>query len=312
MLTLFQVALVTTDLPAALRLYSEALGYRNAGGQTSWSSRIQNIAPDARSVFWWAVGEQAFFQLELFHYAAPPTRPLRPDWRPSDHGWVRFGVRVADFDGALSALERLGVPTIAAPVAKPDGRRVAFRDPYGGAVVEVIEATGDRARGPAVTYVTSSVSDLASARRFYGEALELEIRPLESLHSEEDEAIWGLAGAERDGFVAAPNGALIEVVEYRRPTGRPKRPDHRLSDQGIMNIALGGRRPQPVLRALERIKPLGLEPPYTFIDGDNVCGYINDPEREIEFACIPEDMDEVLGMKPAPLDFMSKRTNPEK
>jgi catechol 2,3-dioxygenase-like lactoylglutathione lyase family enzyme len=309
MLELFQIALVSTDLPATLRLYSEALGFRHAGAQASWGGRVQGLGPDARNIFWWAVGEQAFFQLELFHYGHPVTRPLPADWRPSDHGWVRFGVLVPEFDGTLAALARLGVTTISPPVARRGGRRAAFRDPHAGAVVEVIEAPAPARPGPAVAYVTSSVSDLAAARRFYGDALELEILPLETLHAPEDEAVWGLPGAERDGFVAGSKNIVIEVVEYRTPRGRPKPEDHRLSDQGIMNVSLGGRRAAPVARALERIRPLGLVPPFTFAEGENICGYINDREREIEFASIPEELDVVFGFTPAPLDFMSKRVN---
>jgi catechol 2,3-dioxygenase-like lactoylglutathione lyase family enzyme len=308
MLQLFQIALVTTDLPASLRLYSEALGYRHAGAQASWASRIQGVGPHARSIIWWTVGAQAFFQLELFQFTSPPTR-LRPDdWRPSDHGWVRFGVRVADFDGCLAALADREVATLGAPVVKAGLRHVAFRDPYSGAVVEVVEA-GEPIAGPIVIYVTSSVSDLEAARRFYGETLELPIGLLDELHAPEDEAIWGLPGAERDGFVVGSGGVPIEVVCYRNPVGRPRRPDHRLSDQGIMNIALGGRRAEPVAEVLARIAPLGLVPPYTFRSGENICGYINDAEREIEFAAIPEDMDEALGFQPLPIGFMSRRTN---
>jgi catechol 2,3-dioxygenase-like lactoylglutathione lyase family enzyme len=306
MLQLFQIALVTTDQPASLRLYSEALGYRNAGAQASWGSKIQGVDPQARSVFWWLVGDQPFFQLEIFCYAYPETRSLAADWSPADHGWVRFGVEVADFDATLAALATLGIPLITTPVSRKGRRHAAFRDPWCGPVVEVIESrTG--LSGPRVAYVTSSVSDLEGARGFYGEALGLEILPLSHLHEPEDEAIWGLPGAQRDGFVVAAGGIPVEVVSYRSPAGRPKRGDHRLSDQGIMNIALGGRRADPVAEVLDRLAPLALSPPFVFRKGENICGYINDREREIEFASVPEELDSVLGFEPAPLDFMNKR-----
>ena len=171
MLTLVQIALVSTDLPGSVRLYAEAFGFRNAGGQVSWGSRVQGISPDARHVMWWLIGRQDFFQLELFQYSRPKSRPLPVDWRPSDLGWTRFGVTVGDFDLCLSALASHAIALIAPPVEKGGRRHAAFRDPFAAVIVEIIEAGPDQTGGPAIAYVTSSVSDLTSAREFYGDLL---------------------------------------------------------------------------------------------------------------------------------------------
>lgn len=39
-LKVFQIALVSTDLAGSVRLYAEAFGFRNGGGQCSWGSRV--------------------------------------------------------------------------------------------------------------------------------------------------------------------------------------------------------------------------------------------------------------------------------
>jgi catechol 2,3-dioxygenase-like lactoylglutathione lyase family enzyme len=303
MLHCFQIALVSTDLPASLRFYAEGLGYKSGGGTASWESRIQNLGPGARHIMWWMVGEQPFFQLELFNYTHPVVRPLAADWRPSDHGWTRFGVVVDNFDDRLERVLRLGAKQITAPVVKNGRRHVGVRDPYVGVYLELIESDPRKPSGPTMTYATSSVSDLEKARHFYGELLQFELLPLEQLHTRDDEALWGLPGAERHGFLARVDDVLLEIVQYRNPVGRPRPKDFRLSDQGIQNISLGARRAAPVRWALDRIKTAGYVPPFTFENGENVCGYIIDAERAFEIASIPEELDKVYGFEPSPIKF---------
>src|SRR5438132_12366591 len=99
-LGLIQVGMNTADMAGTLRLYADAFGFINGGSAGMWGNTIavQGLPPDSRTIIWWLIGAQPFLQLELFHHTRPAQRPLRPDWRPSDHGWVRWGVGVADFD----------------------------------------------------------------------------------------------------------------------------------------------------------------------------------------------------------------------
>jgi catechol 2,3-dioxygenase-like lactoylglutathione lyase family enzyme len=306
MLRVIQLGLVTLDLPATLRLYSEAFGFRNAGGQCIWASEMLGLGPDARNLLWWLVGGQGFFQLELFDFTHPVSRALPVDWRPSDYGWTRFGVVVADFDACVSALERRGVAPLA-PVAVTGGlRRVAIRDPHVGVVIEVMEAGAQGSDGPAVVYVANVVADLESARRLYAEQLEFELLPLDRLHAPSDEALWGLAGAQRDGFLVQTEDMLLEVVCYRTPTGRPKRADHRLCDQGIMNIAFGARSPEAVAHALARLRAAGHVPPYVLERDGTASAYVTTPEGDFEFGSAPDAQDAFFGFQAAPVDFIGK------
>ena len=304
MLGVVQVAINSADLAGTFRLYSEAFGFRNAGGQCNWGEvmRVQGLPTDSRGLIWWLTGGQPFFQLEIFNHSRPAQRPLPADWRPSDHGWTRFGVAIADFDACLTAFERHGAQPIAVTGAA-GSRRAGIRDPYAGIVIEIVEDAGLR-DGPAVTYATSSVSDLPSARTFYGDVLGFEILPLDRLHSPEDEALWGLPAARRDGFVAKGAGdVLIEVLCYSAPQGRPKPDDYLISDQGIMNLALGSRSVDEVSATLDRLALEGLVPPFVVRSGSNICGYILDRERELEFAGYPEGADDLYGFAPARIDF---------
>lgn len=308
MLKIVQLGLVTSDLPGTLRLYSEAFGFRNAGATCLWggmSEKITRMRPDSRNVIWWMVGPRKFFQFEIFAYTCPVSQPLPTDWRPSDQGWTRFGVIVADFDACLKGLKSNGVEPLTPPVVRGGRRRVAIRDPYLGTIIEVMESDPQRREGPIVAYATNSVADLEASRRLYGDVLQFEILPLEHLHTAADEALWGLQGAERDGFVARLDDTLVEVVQYRNPVGRPKPIGYQISDQGIMNCAIASTELKPVEQMLERLTAAGHVPPYVYNDGSIIAAYTIDPDCVLEYGCVPEEAQQFYGFVPAPFDFMA-------
>ena len=316
MLSVAQIGLNTADLPGSLQFYSDAFGFANAGAQTLWGqwARVQGTDDTARSIIWWLVGRQKRFQLELFYHTRPKQRPLRADWKPNDLGWVRFGVAVADFDRALEAFKWHDVP-LAGDIIKVDGlRRAAVRDPFVGAMLEVMEdgpafkprQGAPAGKGPAFVYATSSVSDLDGARSFYRDDLGAEIVPLEGLHVPAHEALWGLPGAAREGFLARFGDVHLEILRYTNPKGRPKPADYRFSDQGITNVAFGPRRRADSQAVLDRLMAKGLKTPYLVDAGDLLAFYIIDPEREIELATVTEDLEEPLGFVPKAPFFGAK------
>jgi len=299
MLKLYQIALNSADLPGSLQLYATVFGFRNSGNTPIWgdTAAVQGLGPDCRALVWWMIGADEFFQLELFTHTVPAQRPRPADWRPCDHGWVRFGIAVKDFDATLAAAANLGIHPIGTTVAKGERRHTAIMDPYSLVVIEIIENAHADDEGPHIVYATSSVADLGAARRFHEELLGLAIEPLEKLHSGEDEALWGLGGATRDGFLANAGGHYLEILHYA--DGRPEPDDRRLCDQGIMNIALGARSRLPVEAALKRLGNGGFVPPHIVDWGESLCGYITERGHEVELAAIPESFDSVIGFTPA-------------
>jgi catechol 2,3-dioxygenase-like lactoylglutathione lyase family enzyme len=303
-LTVIQIGLNTTDVAATARLYCELFGFANAGGHLIWGEpmRIQGLDPDARGLMWWLVGRQRFFQLEIFHHTRPAQRPLPDEWQPSDHGWTRFGVEVSRFDDAMATLGRWGIVLTGQCQDNSGIRRAAFRDPFVGCVVELIEATTPRVSGhaldPVVRYATSSVSDLTSARRFYGDVLGFGIDPLTGLHEPAHETLWGLTDARRDGFVVDSGTTKLEIVRYETPAGRPRQADYRTTDQGIVNIALGSRETMAIEHVVDRLRDEGcrLTPVVRF--GDALGTYLLDPEREMELIALPEALDAHWGFEP--------------
>lgn len=305
-LKLIQIGMNTADMPATLELFSEAFGFKNAGSQVILGSliQIQGLDTSSHALMWWLVGAQPRLQLEFFHHTKPAQRPLRPDWTPADHGWTRFGIAVECFDRALAEMAKRGINPIAG-VAEVQGlRRCAYRDPAIGAIIEVMEdgaalrTLGGRNAGPALVYASSSVSDLAAAKSFYTDVLQLPLAPDTDLHPADADALWGLKDARSESFVVDAGGVFLEIVQYAHPRGRPRPADYRTSDQGVVNVALGAKDKPPIEQAFKRLAAAGHRPPYLVDVGDLLAGYIVDAEREIELAVIPESLEVALGFAP--------------
>lgn len=307
-----QIALCTADVSEAVRLYVDGLGLADAGGKALWGervARVQGLGDDASFVFWWLVGRQDFFQLELFRHTKPVQRPLPADWRPCDLGWVRFGLAVPDFDAVLGRLHVLGVEAMTAPIRHDGLRRVCVRDPYAGIVVELMEegaATpgGIRPRfydlAPAVVYAALSVADLGRARRFFVDTLGLADDPA-VLHPPELEALWGLGGARRECAVLRGGDVFLELVRYDDPAGRPKPPGYRLSDQGFMNVALGFRDLTELHAVYDRVVAAGYHANVPAPSRPGAAYVLDDQGTSVELLFVPREFDADLGFAPRPL-----------
>ena len=307
-----QLALCTSDLPQTVRLYTEVFGFAGAGGLMIWGewlAHIQGLGDDAASSLWWLVGRQELLQIELFTHTLPRQRPLSADWGPSDLGWTRWGLAVPDFEPALARLKAFGISTITEPVVYAGLRRVCFRDPGTAVIVEVMEdgaalPGGTRPRyyelAPAVVYATLSVPDLDRARTFFIDTVGLTDDDA-VLHTPDLEALWGLPGASRETFVARGGDIYLEVVRYDDPVGRPRPADHRLSDQGFMNIAVGSRRRSESLAILDKLAAAGYEI-NAELPGPTAGGtYLTDADgNSLEVICAPREFDSAFGFAPQP------------
>jgi catechol 2,3-dioxygenase-like lactoylglutathione lyase family enzyme len=305
---LAQLGLCTADLAGTVRLYSEALGFADAGAHVFWGSylgRIQGLGDDATCTLWWLVGRQARIQIELFNHVQPPQRPLPPDWRPCDLGWVRWGVAVPDLDHALARLGRLGVaPFTPRPLAQDGLRRICIRDPGTGLFLELMEEGpgfpgGVRPRqnslAPAVVYAAASVVDLDRAVDYYAGVLGLREEPDLVLHSAEAEALWGLDGAHRRSAVLRAGDSFVELVQYSDPVGR-RDPDRRLSDQGFMNAGFLAADRAQFDAILARAAAVGVEPNLPPPDRPNTEAYLVDPEGTLsELLLVPREFEADYG-----------------
>lgn len=316
-----QIGLNTIDMPGTLRLYSELFGFAYSGAQPGWGKllRIQGLDETARTLMTWMIGRQDFVQLEIFQHTSPQPALLPPHWTPAQPGWSRIGMLSVDFDATLAALDAWNCPLLGAVVETRAGRRAAFRDPFVGVVIEIIEETPDTPGSPrprhfpydaAIAYVARTVVDLEEARNLYGTVLGQTILPLDVLHDPADEAMWGLAGEARDGFLVKVGDAYIEVVRYENSRSAPSAV-RRICDQGVMNVGLGSQDRDAVRWAISRIHEAGKGPEVEIVGGGLLATYILDPDIELELLSIPAPMQAGLGYQPrAPFAFEMQESRP--
>lgn len=308
---LCQVAFSVTNLKRTHGFYQQLFGFRPAGGTEDFrgpvASMVQGL-PDAASVCWWLVGAQDFLQLEMFQFESPPVRGLAADWRPCDVGYTTVGLLVADFEAVLDGLEDAGVEPVAPPFGVPGARRVCIRDPE-GVLVELMEDDPLAARpdsfvrpelGVAIRSVTLSVPDVAKAKRFWRDTLECaEVMDL-TLHTPGHERVWGLAGAQRETVLLSAGEVLIELVQYTDPAGKPWPEGYQISDQGLLNVALGFRDKAEFDRVYGRIIDAGYTSNSEPIDfGSAAVVYMSDDQGfSVELLYCDPAMDAGLGFEP--------------
>jgi catechol 2,3-dioxygenase-like lactoylglutathione lyase family enzyme/uncharacterized protein YndB with AHSA1/START domain len=248
-LPLNQIAFSVIDLRLTERWWREGLGFLPAGGNRMifrgpLSERIVDL-PGAAMNCWCMVGRNDWCQLEMFQYERPMARLMPPDFAPNAIGYTRCGVWVADFDRALAQLSALGTEPLTPAVGDVGQRRVCVRNPD-GVFVELMEddplpeenRRGRRGCPVAIRSVTMSTPDFDYSCDFVTTALGLQAQAI-TLHGDEHEALWGLAGADCKRRVFGGPTLLLEVVEYVTPAGQPRQPNWRINDQGILNICFG-------------------------------------------------------------------------
>lgn len=312
---LIQVALCTSNMPQTIRTFVEVFGFDSAGGRPRWgahASRLQELpSGDATAaMLWWLIGRQEFGgQIELFHHSSPPQRARPEGWQPSDLGWSRFGVVVADFDGTLARLAAAGLPTLTEPIEVDGFRRVCFREPFADAIVEIIEEPPTFPAGlagtfdprPAVAYVAVSVADLATSRQHFIEVFGFSELDPDVIHRSEHERLWGLDDAQRECAVLDGGDILLELVQYESPVPKAPSPDALLSDQGIMNVAVGYRDQVEIADALAVAESIGA-PPTLEAPTSSGSTYIRlDNRLSVELLLVPAELDAHFGYVPQEL-----------
>jgi catechol 2,3-dioxygenase-like lactoylglutathione lyase family enzyme len=299
-----------TDLPRIHAWYQEAFGYQVAAGTNMFkgylAEKVQGVKGAASSC-WWLMDGQDFFQLELFQFYRPEVRPLPADWRPSDIGYSTIGLWVADFDAVLARLDNLGTTPLTSPVGGAGHRRVCVRDPE-GVLLELMESDplGDerqlaRPNAPVVTVsVTLSVADIEKSLAFFRDVLELEDAGDLRLHEPAHEVLWGLAGADCQRHVLRAGQSLVELVQYRDPSPRPQAQDYRISDQGLLNIALGFRSRNEFNRIYRRCLDAGIQGNWRPLDlAAWKVVYVNDSQGfSVELLHVQPWWDRRMGFKP--------------
>jgi len=274
-----QVAITALDGDGLREWYVNVFGLVKSGKMLFFppsTSRVQGV-PGAWEKASWALDQQDYFQLEIFRFLNPRTRPKPPGWRPCDIGYNMVGVAVNDFDQVLRNVCAFSEGNTPAVTGEAGNRRACVADPEGN-LVEIyerdpltqIEGTDTRFLRPEVPAVfrtmRASVPNLAQAREDFVEGMGLQVVEGFQLHSPEDESQWGLDGARSTSVVVRADNFLLELVEYHSPRPQPRPEDYLLSDQGFMNIALGYRGNKAFDSAFDQATRYGMKPNGKVVD----------------------------------------------
>lgn len=297
-MSICQVAISATHLRRTHQWYRLALGFRTAGKlrhREAEEGRTSGL-PEVSLDVWCLVDAQRFSQIEMFEFQRPRMRAIPDDWRRSDIGYSTLGVHVRRFDDTLAQILATSGRLLTDPIGLPGFRRVCLFDPE-GILLELVEddseaESGQPAlrEGPMLKSVSISVPDLERARRFWTETLGLQ-EAQAPLHSPEHEALWGLPGAQREAVTLRSGSFLVELVRYESPVGRPRHAGYLLSDQGLLNVALGTMERQSFDDVFERVHAHGYRcnaVPYTEPGVGTVVYLLDDCGISVELLCVEE------------------------
>lgn len=239
-----QVAIVTLDVERSLRFYRELLGFRSAGYipvRGAIAARMFGV-PRIEGECHWLTGDAPFFQLELFHFTEPVSRSRS---RPHDEvGYQRIAIEVAELPATLRALESLGGTLLTEILRGPGADRAWVRDPD-GVLIELSSPRGGTAQARFLG-ISAVVDDLGKATRYFSDCLGL---APEASGEPNRERLSEEAGAKlpcppaRDGVTLSAGPYWLELNHYGHSAAPGADAQRQLTDQGLMNIALGVRKP---------------------------------------------------------------------
>jgi catechol 2,3-dioxygenase-like lactoylglutathione lyase family enzyme/carbon monoxide dehydrogenase subunit G len=268
-----QLAFTALNAPALREWYANVFGLVKTGKFIFFPPATTNVQgiKGAWEKCCWLIDQQDYFQLEFFQFLSPRTR-LKPDnWRPCDIGYNMIGIAVNDFDQVLRNVGAFSAIDPPQAVGEPGNRRACVADPEDN-LVEIyecdpltqIEGTNGGIVRPEVPSVVrmmrASVPNLEDARQAFSEALGLQEVKDFQLHTEQDEAMWGLPGAKANSLLLRSDNFLLELVEYQSPKPKPRPEGYTLADQGFMNFAMGYRSNRDYNQSFEHATRHGMTP----------------------------------------------------
>jgi catechol 2,3-dioxygenase-like lactoylglutathione lyase family enzyme len=242
-----QVALVVSDQKRSTEFYADVFGMDHIFGTAEFRGpdvdQVHGMK-NAASSTQWLIDDREMFQLEIFQFENPQSRPLPTDHDLTDEGYNRVII-------AVKSLQRTGLDAVNAgatmispqsgdaPDSPDQSTHGLLRDPD-GILLELIEnpelVPEDRAARIIGLGITSR--DLATTVEDMRDGFGF--KPCEDLFQHKDlfqHNNWQQNGRLECTQTLRMDDMYLVVSQYR--DSRPRRLDHRLGDIGIMNFALG-------------------------------------------------------------------------
>ena len=232
-----QIAVVCTDRERTAEFYGSVFGWEKAFRTESFMgeliSEVQGMRNAAASTHW-LIDSRPGFQLEIFEYACPESRPLPEDSSVSDQGYNRIIIATRSLAEIVDRMTDLD-PQLAAgfTVDETNGKRALARDPD-GVLLEIFERPDwvPAADHSVILGVGVTVNDLElfSADLMQGFGFQPEADRFE--HAQH----WDLDGSLEKCRTLKLGDMFVVASRYRDSRQRPS--DYKLGDIGIMNFAV--------------------------------------------------------------------------
>ena len=295
-----QIAIIVEDAAASVAFYEKLLGIPRVGGTIFKGKAAEKVQalPDPLFFAHWHMDDREYFQLELFQYQRPPSKPFARLRKPWDVGYSRVALETNDVEALHATCARQSVSGLS-PVRTIDGKpHFVMQDPngvlleIGPAATPVPAPLGARFAGVAL-----SVPSLAIALRSFRDAAGC---PLRDEAPPDKGVLWNEPTARKRSVLLDAGTAWLEITEYAEPAPRPWPDGYRICDYGIMNVAFGFRAANEIRVAWARMQQGGFKPHGELVNsaGQVLVGYMDDPQGfNVELLMVRPWLDGVMGFR---------------
>jgi catechol 2,3-dioxygenase-like lactoylglutathione lyase family enzyme len=273
-----QIALATSDRARSTAFYRDVFQLRyifeTAEFRGPEVDKVQGMERVASSTAW-LMDNRDVFQLELFEFENPQSRPLPEDQHISDEGYNRVIIAVRSLQSTVDAAVACGARMLHLPEGAGTTREphMLLEDPD-GILLELVEASAlvPANRSAQIVGLGLTTLDLATSVEDFCDGFGLE--PCEDRF--DHVALWNENGRLEHTQTLRLEDMYLVLSQYR--DGRPRRSGHRLADIGVMNFAVSFPDAADFDACFARTTAMGMRPNAEpmIVDGKASVAYHND------------------------------------
>jgi catechol 2,3-dioxygenase-like lactoylglutathione lyase family enzyme len=254
-----QIALVVSDQSRSTDFYARVFGMDHIFGTSEFRGpdldKVQQMK-NAASSTQWLIDDRELFQLEVFEFENPSSRPLPQDHGISDVGYNRMIIAVKSLQQTIDKAVAAGA-TVAALLCgdSPDDPTHALIRDFDGIFLELVEAPdlvpGERPARIIGLGITSS--DLATTVEDMRDGFGF--TPCEDKF--QHRRFWQEQGRLQRLQTLQLDDMYLVVSQYR--DSRPRPSDYRLGDIGVMNFAICFPSQDDFASCYQRTRQMGMQ-----------------------------------------------------
>lgn len=232
-----QIAVVVSDQKRSTDFYASVFGMDHIfgtaefrGPQADQVQGMENVASSTQ----WLIDDRELFQLEIFQFEHPESRPIAEDHSLCDEGYNRVIIAVKSLQQVSDAVVSAGGSVVALLCGEEEHPTHALLKDLDGILLELVEdpdlVPGDRPAkiiglGISSQDLPTTVEDMCDGFGF---------TPCEDKF--QHSMFWQEGGRLDRLQTLRLDDMYLVVSQYR--DGRPRSPSYRLGDIGVMNFAI--------------------------------------------------------------------------